>query len=140
MVQPFLFYRVRGARLADFFSPISTIHSRRHSIGGVRWSNLDESLDNSSMAQCLVMLLVDTGLFAVLAWYLDKAPAEGPRKEKVTREKWGTPKRGGTNTLVFQGPAKTGSFLILLLVEKGKSAKINCFFRVLEDQGTPSGH
>ena len=28
-----------------------------------------------------------------------------------------------TITLVFQGPAKIGSFLILLLVEKGKSAK-----------------
>ncbi|CAJ1443886.1 unnamed protein product, partial [Effrenium voratum] len=54
---------------------------------GVRWSNLDESLDNSSMAQCLVMLLVDTGLFAVLAWYLDKVLVLG----FGTRQPWWFP-------------------------------------------------
>ena len=39
---------------------------------GVRWSNLNEDIDNSSMAQVLSMLLLDTFLFALLAWYLDK--------------------------------------------------------------------
>lgn len=34
---------------------------------------MDEAIDNSSMGQVLAMLLVDTALFAILAWYLDKA-------------------------------------------------------------------
>jgi hypothetical protein len=31
-----------------------------HSITGVRWSNINESIDNSSMGQVLLMLLLDT--------------------------------------------------------------------------------
>lgn len=49
------------------------------------------------------------------------------------------PKRGepqAHNSLgLSRAKAKTGSFLMLLLVDKGKSAKGNCFFRALEDQG-----
>lgn len=41
-------------------------------VSGVRWSNINESIDNSSMGQVLLMLLVDTLIFALLAWYLDK--------------------------------------------------------------------
>lgn len=51
---------------------------------GVRWSNINESIDNSSMGQVLLMLLVDTLIFALLAWYLDKVLVVG----FGTRQPW----------------------------------------------------
>ena len=83
-----------------------------------------------------------------LAWYREdhfprkkiKIPTvEGLAGATATLEGSGecpNPETKQTVPLVFQGTAKTGSFLILLLVGKGKSAKGNCFVRVLEDQGT----
>ncbi|CAL1171712.1 unnamed protein product, partial [Cladocopium goreaui] len=51
---------------------------------GVRWSNINESIDNSSMGQVLLMLLLDTVIFALLAWYLDKVLVVG----FGTRQPW----------------------------------------------------
>ncbi|CAE7550887.1 Abca3 [Symbiodinium sp. CCMP2592] len=51
---------------------------------GVRFSTLNEMIDNSSMAQVLAMLLIDTLLYAGLAWYLDKVLVVG----FGTRERW----------------------------------------------------
>ena len=62
-------------------------------VSGVRWSNINESIDNSSMGQVLLMLLVDTLIFALLAWYLDKVGSrrvtEQPGPTQGKRERGG---------------------------------------------------
>ncbi|CAE8703253.1 unnamed protein product, partial [Polarella glacialis] len=51
---------------------------------GVRWSNLWELVNNFSMGRIFVMLVVDTVIFAALAWYFDKVLVVG----FGTRQPW----------------------------------------------------
>ena len=62
-----------------------------------------------------------------------------PRAESTLQPSCAGATTSVTSPLLFQGPAKPGSFLILILAPNGNSAKGNCFSRVLEDQGTGNG-
>jgi len=69
---------------------------------GAQWGNLGAEINHFTMGHALVMMLIDTGLFSLLAWYLDKVLVVGfgtrqPWNFLCLRKYWNPDVRGLTD-------------------------------------------